>query len=420
MNEDDAALRVNRTRPTGRWEPALSSERLERWTATMLAESDAEWFRLIPVGPELAAESLPARDTRTAPPRPRPIRVDAKIIGPGTLIDANFAPNVLCSLDLARALAAAGASGWRVRPVRHTTRHTVCGHPYYVLSCRATIGPFVDTTFHTFRPPRSVPAWGRAGSPVGSVTIAAATKRVPLIAWTEYVELDSDMPWRGLILHRSVASKLLARTSSSVHLEPISVLDATPARARRRPPPKRPRRAKGPPVSALIGYLRKTAVAADHVLPPSGGRPTVRRALDAIGLPPSSPLATLLAATNGPLLFGGALAFCPVGHRDIPRARLRSHSHFDQEEIVREQRYRRFTAGGVDIPDGWYIFARGYGGEIYWAIDNEGHVRGYGMSGTGVEYGPDAPFARWLGDQIRDLEPASQRRAPGAAVMVGA
>ncbi len=300
------------------------------------------------------------------------------------------------------------------------------GHSTYELAVRATLGRFVDTAFHAYRRPRAdVPRWGRVGAPVAPVTLESSSHAL-LVGWTEYVEVDDVLPWRALIIHRRVAEELAKRWRNPLPLEPIVVRAAAAQRraGRRSAPsiPRVPRLGGAPNIDTLCCRLRASAGEFDHLLPPrpTGSSSAVREAMRAIGLPGQSPLVRLLADTNGPILFGGSLAFCPVGKRDVPRKLLAPRKLFDLDDLAREQRHRRFARGGVDVPDGWFIFARGYGGQIYWTMNAEGLVRGYGMSDTGFEYGPEAPFERWLADQVADLELAwTSRGKPWAEAMLG-
>lgn len=419
------ALEISPVTPPGRWwHGARASGEAAHISPGALP--DAEWFRLVPSGPELAAEGHVARSDRSQPPRARRIVVDAKIVPPLDLLDHNFAPLILCSRTLLEALVAAGARGWTARAATHATRRRVAGHPVYELAVRATVGRFVDTAFHAYRRPRAdVPRWGRVGAPVSPVTLEASSHSL-LVGWTEYVEVDDVLPWRALIIHRRVAEELVKRWRSPLPLEPIAVRSApTQRRSVRRSSPSIPRLTRlggAPNIDALCRRLRASAVEFDHLLPPppNGGASAVREAMRTIGLPARSPLVRLLADRSGPILFGGSLAFCPVGKRDVPRKLLARRKLFDLDDLVREQRHRSFARGGVDVPDGWVIFARGYGGQIYWTMNAEGLVRGYGMSDTGLEYGPEAPFERWLADQMADLELAwTCRGKPWADTMLG-
>lgn len=411
--------------PLGRWEPTGQAQ------GQALAElASAEWFRVVPVGPELGAQAHLARLKRAGPPRPRPIVVDAKLIGPAELMDASYAPRLLCSGRFVEALATAGATGWSVKPARHVTQRAVAGHPVFELSCNVTLGPFVETVFHSYGSTHDDAApWGRVGAPVSPVTLDASGTKVALVGWTEYVEVESDLPWRGLLVHRRVVEELAARWRAPLELEPVTVRDV-------RDVPRPPRRSVRPRSRAPVGlaslaplakgrssrvlHLRETASRFEHVVPPSAPRAVIRKALATMGLPVSSPLEPLLRETNGPILFGGSLAFCFVGKRNVPRKTLADALQFDIDDLAREQRRRRFAKGGVDVPDGRFIFARGYGGEVYWTIDASGVVRGYGQSGTGIEYGPEVAFDRWFADQIADLELAwAARGREWAATMLG-
>ncbi len=364
------------------------------------------WLRVIPTTPELA--TLTGRPIKgdDGLPQPRPLRLDRKLWPDGDLFDAKFAPHLVCSERLARALELAGATGWRAEPVAHPTPHDVQGAVPYRLEVTGQIGPVADTVSEPERgEDDDEPAVdGLWGEPLPPVTIDGAGWSGGRIGWSGWVELGAR-PWRALLVRADLARALVAGDDPcDLAFAPVTVrgLDSNPSS--KSAPGTWTAATATQPIAAdlpgLVEHLRATAGTFEHLIPPPPSPRALRAAADRSGLAPDHPLLELLALTHGAVLFGGALAWVHVG--DAAPVGVLDVLEFDVGSLYALSSTRTFESGGVDVSTQVVLFARSHAGEVFWGITPDGRVRGYGTSGH--VYGPNAPLARWLRDFVYDGE----------------
>jgi hypothetical protein len=359
-----------------------------------------DWIRLVPIGGPEAARLLIAPAERDAHGRPiaRMPVIDRKLVPPYDLMDANFAPDILCSERLVRALSDLKATGWTAEIVPHATPNRVFGHRVYKLSCEGWTGPIVNTAVkgaadaatNTVRAPEGAVV----GRPIPPVSFDASLWTGHDLCWSPWFGTPPAL-WRALIVRGAVWLALCKCIPGRVMAgaERVTMLSIA------HPQPRTPGRllgpGEGPPpapptIAESIARIEREAQPYGHTVLGGASDADIRAAFAALSCDPPEELTAVLLRSNGPSIHKGALSFYPVTGK----------------YNIAEMNHHLASDSNYPPHDGMIAFAEFRDGAIVWAINLKDRlVRGLGREG--ILYGPAAPFASWFADQLADLAYAS-------------
>jgi hypothetical protein len=163
------------------------------------------------------------------------------------------------------------------------------------------------------------------------------------------------------------------------------------------PPPS-----PAPPLEETFRRIEQEAQRYEHVIPPGATDEAIASvATSELGKPLHPDLVPIYRWSNGATLYQQALTFYTIGE---------GGSIGEWNRIAGES--------GYSLRGDMTCFAETRDGIIVWAIDTAGIVHGLGREG--IVYGPQAPLAKWLVDEIADLAYAwdNQQRFPWAEPML--
>ncbi|HEX5753404.1 MAG TPA: hypothetical protein VFZ09_44815 [Archangium sp.] len=355
-----------------------------------------DWVRLVPVvGPELA-ELGPAKpvplDADGVPLHARERPIDRKLTPLHDLMQPGAGPDLVCSERLVRALESSGATGWTATLVPHVTPNRVAGHRLYRLDTEGHTGPLVDTQLRlnklnpqTFHPRGTDERLN--GIPLTPVRFDARGWSGHSVCWSPWFNGPRSW-WRALLVRGDVFLALQKHLETLVlRIDRVSwegEAHARPVQPGHRQGPQEPP-PEAPGLEEVLARVEGEAERYQHTFSAGASDAEIAQDFGRLGLTPPEPLHRLLARHNGARLFQGALVLHGVG----AQGSLVSSN----EELVQYPWYRR--------EPGWVVFAEAAGGQVLWAVDARGHVRGLGRDE--IVYGPDAPLHQWFSDQVADL-----------------
>jgi hypothetical protein len=355
-----------------------------------------DWVRLVPVvGPELAelwpTDSVPV-DADGILLRAHELIIDRKLVPLHDLMEPGGGPDLVCSERLVRALEAVGATGWTATLVPHVTPHRVAGYRLYLLDTEGHTGPLVDTQLRLNKlNPRTFHPRGTDerlnGVPIAPVRFDARGWSGHSVCWSPWLNGPNGW-WRALLVRGDVFLAL------QQHIPDLVLrINRVGWEGESRPQPVQPGRRLGPQeppseapgLEEVLARVAREAERYQHTLHAGASEAEIAQDFGRLGLTPPEPLRRLLASSNGARLYQGALVLHGVGAQGSLVSR--------HEELVKFPWYR-WEAG-------WVVFGEAAGGQVLWAVDAQGVVRGVGRDE--LIYGPAAPLHQWFADQVADL-----------------
>jgi hypothetical protein len=309
--------------------------------------------------------------------------IDRKVVPAWDLIRLIVTPTFLCSERFARTLCAIGATGFRAQLVPHIAPTGVHGRALYRLVVDGRIGVIPST----------------AGE--GPLVIDATTASGDDVC---VGEVDGDDQHGPVLVVRRTVYDALARAlrPRTFGADPVRVRGSVPRAGTQGRLDRRPRRLRSATtIDHVLDAIERQRDRFGHELDP--GVPdddVVREAFADAGGRADEDAVRLFRRAGRLRLFASecqgdrvhALQTADVAHK--PEV-------MGQDTVWLSRNVRR-------LPERWVCFAT-TGANMYWCVDPNGIVRGVGADGR--RYGPDAPFAQWLRDQVTDLAWIARHRS---------
>lgn len=353
--------------------------------------SPDDWVRVVPESLEEARVRCKQNRTDEGDLSIRELIVDRKLVPDADVLYPHIGPELVCSERFIETLSGLGVRDVSAMPIENVSAHRGRGRALY----RVAIGG------------QSVPlAPGQLSlgdDPLPPVRFDATRASNELIRRSG--PLGRFRNWAAFFVRGGVVRAFHERhpDAPALLLQRVD-FDGVPAAVAPGSPLSWQRDRDPDPALSLAELWEQIQTnRSSHTLPPPVDEDALRHAFATLGISLESPLAELLGLSNAPVLFGGRLAFFPIG--DVGAAARRA-LQFEADDLERENSASSLASSGLRPPPDTWLFARSHDGDIFWGIDREHRVFGFGRGSPelgGYRYGSGLPLAAWLADFLADL-----------------